>query len=329
MRINTATGPIDVSELGKTLMHEHLVIGFPGWDSDTAAPSMGVREMTAVCLDKIGELKSAGFRTLLDPCPNDLGRDAGLMAEVASRAGFNIVFATGLYHHHLGGTAYWSYKFQYDPDAEKKLADLFIKELTVGVRDTGIKAGVIKVATAMPPFTDYEKTVFRAAARASLATGAPITTHTDAVMGDEQLAFLTSLGVAPHKIVIGHSCGNADHDYHMKIVQGGAYIGFDRFGLEIVQQDSVRVANLVKLIRKGAGAQVVISHDSVWCWRGHMLPPDVLKMVEGGGMSMRFTRTITPMLKEAGVTDAEIDSMLTDNPRRYFSGEAIPRAKAA
>src|SRR5580704_16115965 len=73
MRINTATGPIDVSELGKTLMHEHLVIGFPGWDSDTAAPSMGVREMTAVCLDKIGELKSAGFRTLLDPCPNDLG----------------------------------------------------------------------------------------------------------------------------------------------------------------------------------------------------------------------------------------------------------------
>ena len=104
MQINTATGPVDVDRLGKTLMHEHLVIGFPGWDSDTSAPSQSVREMTAVCLDRIGELKSAGFQTLLDPCPNDIGRDVALMADVAARAGFNIVFATGLYHHHLGGT---------------------------------------------------------------------------------------------------------------------------------------------------------------------------------------------------------------------------------
>jgi phosphotriesterase-related protein len=324
MRINTATGPVEVEALGKTLMHEHLAIGFPGWDSDTAHASPGFREMAAVCLDKIQELKAAGFSTLLDPCPNDLGRDVALMAAVAARAGFNIVFATGLYHHHLGGAPYWSHKFQYDPDAEQKLSDLFVKELTEGVTDTGIKAGVIKVATAMPPFTDYEKTVFRAAAKASLATGAPITTHTDAVMGDEQLALLTSLGVPAHQIVIGHSCGSADHDYHMKIVNGGAYIGFDRFGMEFIQPDSVRVASLVKLLQKGAGAQVMISHDSVWCWRGHMLPPPVLQMLEAGGMSMRFTRVIAPMLKEAGVSDTVIDSMLTDNPRRYFAGETVP-----
>lgn len=329
MQINTATGPVAVDRLGKTLMHEHLVIGFPGWDSDTSAPSQSVREMTAVCLDRIGELKSAGFQTLLDPCPNDIGRDVALMADVAARAGFNIVFATGLYHHHLGGTAYWSHKFQYDPDAEKKLADLFIKELTEGVGDTGIKAGVIKLATAMPPFTDYEKTIFRAGAKAALATGAPITTHTDAVMGDEQLSFLTSLGVPAHRIVIGHSCGNPDHDYHMKIVDGGAYIGFDRFGLEIIQPDSVRVESLVKLLKKGRGPQVMISHDSVWCWKGHMLPPAVLQMIEGGGGSMRFTRVITPMLKEAGVTDGEIEAMLVENPRRYFGGIAAKMAKTA
>lgn len=328
MRINTATGTVDAADLGKTLMHEHLVIAFPGWDSDTSAPSATQREMIAVCCDRIAELKSAGFATMLDPCPNDIGRDVGLMAEVGSRAGFNIIFATGLYHHHLGGTAYWSHKFQYDPDAEQKLSDLFIRELTEGVMDTGIKAGVIKIATAMPPFTDYEKTIFRAAAKASLATGAPITTHTDACMGDEQLAYLTSLGVPAHKIVIGHSCGNADHDYHMKIVNGGAYIGFDRFGLEIVQADSVRVESLVKLLKKGFGSQIAISHDSVWCWRGHMLPPNVLDMIAAGGQSMRFTRTIAPLLKEAGVTDVEIDSMLIDNPRRYFAGEALPERRA-
>jgi phosphotriesterase-related protein len=325
MRINTAAGSIGANELGKTLMHEHLVIGFPGWESDTALTAPTVREMTAVCVDKIAELKSAGFSSLLDPCPNDIGRDVPLMAEVASRSGFNIIFATGLYHHHLGGTAYWSHKFQLDPDAEKKLADLFIKELTVGVHDTGIKAGVIKVATAMPPFTDYEKTIFRAAAKASLATGAPITTHTDAVLGDEQLAYLTSLGVPAHKIVIGHSCGSGDHDYHMKIVNGGAYIGFDRFGLELVQQDSVRVESLLKLLKKGFGPQTVISHDSVWCWKGGMIPDALIAQIAEGQMSMRFTRVITPMLKEAGVTQAEIDSILTDNPRRYFAGEAIPK----
>ncbi len=325
MKINTAAGEIGVADLGKTLMHEHLVIGFPGWESDTSLPAPTMREMTAVCLDKIAELKGAGFSSLLDPCPNDIGRDVALMAEVAGRSGFNIVFATGLYHHHLGGTAYWSHKFQLDPDAEKKLADLFVKELTVGVGDTGIKAGVIKVATAMAPFTDYEKTIFRAAAKASLATGAPITTHTDAVLGDEQLAYLTGLGVPAHGIVIGHSCGNADHDYHMRIVTGGAYIGFDRFGLEIVQSDAVRVESLLKLLRKGFGAQTMISHDSVWCWKGGMLPPPLLAQIAEGHMSMRFTRVIAPMLKEAGITQTEIDFMLTENPRRYFAGEPIPR----
>ncbi|HEY1708172.1 MAG TPA: hypothetical protein VGG10_07890 [Rhizomicrobium sp.] len=326
MKINTAAGTIGVADLGKTLMHEHLVIGFPGWESDTSMSAPTVREMAAVCCDRIAELKDAGFRSLLDPCPNDIGRDIPLMAEVASRTGFNIVFATGLYHHHLGGTPYWSIKFQQNPDADKILGDLFIKELTEGVLDTGIKAGVIKIATAAPPFTDYEKTIFRAAARAHHATGAPITTHTDAVLGDEQLDYLKSLGVPAHRIVIGHSCGSADHDYHMRIVNGGAYIGFDRFGLEYVQPDTVRVASLVKLLQKGYQNQIAISHDSVWCWKGQMIAPAFLKAMEAGGMQMRFTRTITPMLKEAGVSQATIDAMLTENPRRYFAGEAIPHA---
>lgn len=328
MKINTATGPIGVGELGKTLMHEHLVIGFPGWDSDTGAKTPSIREMTAVCADRIGELKDAGFKSMLDPCPNDIGRDIPLMAEVASKTGFNIVFATGLYHHHLGGTAYWSIKFQQQgADADRRLADLFIKELTKGVQDTDIKAGVIKIATAAAPFSDYEKTIFRAAAIASKATGAPITTHTDAVLGDEQLDYLKAQGVAPHKIVIGHSCGSPDHDYHMRIVNGGAYIGFDRFGLEYVQPDTVRVESMVKLLKKGFQNQIAISHDSVWCWKGQMISPEFLKAMEAGGMQMRFTRVITPMLKEAGVTDATIDAMLTENPRRYFAGEPIPAHK--
>ncbi len=323
MRINTATGPLDLKDLGRTLMHEHLVVGFPGWDSDTGVSSPGFHEMTAVCVDRVAELKDAGFASLLDPCPNDLGRDVELMAEVSSRAGFNIIFATGLYHQALGGSAYWSVKFATDPDAEHRLGDLFIRELTQGVRDTGIKAGVIKVGTSAPPFTDYERTVFRAAARACVATGAPITTHTDAVLGDEQVAYLTKLGVPPHKIIVGHSCGSAEHDYHLKIVQSGAYVGFDRFGYETIQPDAVRVESLSKLLRAGFDRQIVISHDSVWCWKGKLLTDEMLSAVEATGMQMRFTRVIRPMLKAAGVGDDQLERMLADNPRRYFAGEPI------
>jgi phosphotriesterase-related protein len=321
VNINTAAGAISVDALGKTLMHEHLTIGFPGWESDTTQQDRPRHEVIEICLERIAELKSAGFASMLDPCPNDLGRDVALMAEVSTRAGFNIIFATGLYHHHFGGAPYWLFRERFDTDVESRLAELFVTELTDGVAGTGIKAGVIKVATHDPPFTNYEKMIFRAAARASNETGAPITTHTEAVLGDEQLDLLTSLGVPAHKIIVGHSCGTSNSEYHNTIVARGAYIGFDRFGLEIVQEDAVRVTALMKLVEQGYGSQLIISHDCVWCWRGHHVPQAVLEQSKANGGSLRFTRVIAPMLIEAGMTPRQIDSMLIDNPRRYFSSQ--------
>ena len=151
MPINTANGPIAAHALGRTLMHEHLVIGMPGWESDSKAPAPDFRSMVAACVDRIEELKSAGFGTILDPCPNDLGRNADLIGEVAAKTGFNIVFATGLYNEHHGGSPYWNMVFATDPDADKRLADLFVDEIRNGVRGAGIKPGVIKVGTSHPP----------------------------------------------------------------------------------------------------------------------------------------------------------------------------------
>jgi phosphotriesterase-related protein len=322
MKINSATGPISIDAIGKTLMHEHLMIGFPGWESDSTQDDIPRREVVAFCLDRIAELKSAGFSSMLDPCPNDLGRDVSLMAELSAMSGFNILFATGLYHRHFGGAPYWLFRQLYDPDIESRLAELFVIELTEGVSKTGIKASVIKVATHNPPFTDYEKMVFRAAARASNATGAPITTHTEAVLGDEQILFLSSLGVPPHKIIVGHSCGTSDFNYHKAIVDRGAYIGFDRFGLEVIQADAVRMESLVKLVNEGYAARLIISHDCVWCWRGLHKPRAIAAQAQAAHGSMRITRVIAPLLLGMGVTRQQIDSMLIDNPRRYFSGES-------
>ncbi len=321
--VNTVCGPIDVHQLGTTLMHEHLLIGYPGWEADTLHPGPTREQMLATCVDKVRAMQELGVQSMLDPCPNDLGRDVALAREVAERTGFNIICATGLYKEDEGGFAYWHFRRQAGIAVEA-MAELFIRELTEGIGDTGIRAGIIKVATGVGRISDYEYLVLEAAARAALETGAPITTHTDqGTMGDAQQQFLIDQGVPAHRIIIGHSCGSADHAYHMKIVEGGSYLGFDRFGLDILVPDAQRVESLVKLLQQGKEQQVVVSHDSVWCTRGEPFPPELLAAANTDNLfdPTHFHRHIIPQLLEAGITQGQIDTLLRDNPRRFFAGE--------
>jgi phosphotriesterase-related protein len=319
MVIHTANGSVAPHHLGRTLMHEHLTTAKAGWQSDPHLVGPKRADMIAECVDRIEELKSAGFTSLIDPCPIDLGRDAALSAEVAARTGFNIVVATGFFGSQLGAP-YWRSRQSLQADFVQRTADIFIGELTAGIDDTGIKAGVIKIATETSVMTAYEKAVLTAAAIASNATGAPITTHTDAVLGDQQVDLLKGFGVPAHRIIVGHSCCSRDHAYHLQIVERGAYIGFDRFGYSMILPDEVRVASLAAVLAKGHIQRVVVSTDSVWCSRG---TPEISRM----NSSMNFTRIIVPLLKRAGISDAEIDVMVVDNPRRYFS-DVMPQTVA-
>jgi phosphotriesterase-related protein len=321
-RINTVTGPIGVDALGVTLMHEHLVIGFAGWESDTFHPGPSRREMIAICCDKIAQMQAHGIRSMVDPCPNDLGRDVTLAAEVAQKTGFNIVCATGLYKQEDGGMPYWHFRGRFGAIVDV-LADLFIRELTVGVGDTGIKAGIIKVGSGPNGITAHERNVLQAAAIAAKATGAPITTHTDeGKHGDEQQAILLKLGVPAHQILIGHSCGTPDHDYHLKIVGAGSYLGFDRFGINTITPDESRLAALVALLKKRHEKRLFVSHDSVWCWRGEPFPDHIVKRIDYSVYAnpTHLHRNIFPKLLAQGVTQQQIDIMLVDNPRRFFGG---------
>ncbi len=323
--IQSVLGNVEIGDLGRTLMHEHLLVGYAGWEADTVRPGPSRSEMAKVCVDRIEELKSGGIDSIVDPCPSDLGRDVELAAEVAQKTGFQIICATGLYKEDEGGTAYWKFRSNFGPQAEA-MAEIFVHELTVGIGETGVRAGIIKVATGHGSITDYERTVLEAAAKASVETGAPITTHTDeGKLGDEQQAILTSHGVPANRIIIGHSCGTADHGYHMKIARGGSYLGFDRFGLDMIQSDDLRVASLAKVVEAGACAHVVVSHDTVWCWRGQPIPdPSAIAVVAPNWHPLHFTRNIVPRLREAGVTDQQIETMMVENPRRFFAGDAIP-----
>jgi phosphotriesterase-related protein len=325
--IQTALGPVAPEALGRTLMHEHLVIGYPGFESDTIRPGPGRDEMYRICVDRIEELKSLGITAMVDPCPNDLGRDVELTAKVAQKTRFPIVVATGLYKESEGGHPYWAFRAM-TGGGPAAIAELFEKELSEGIGGTGVRAGIIKVATGAPAISPYERTILEAAARAAAATGAPITTHTDqGRLGDEQQAILTAGGVAPHRIVIGHSCGSDDHAYHLRIAGGGSYLGFDRFGLDMLQPDAKRVESLLRLLRAGRGAQVVVSHDSVWCWRGEPIArADALAAAARDWEPGHFLRRIAPRLKDGGASDDDIDLLLRENPRRFFAGEPLPTA---
>jgi phosphotriesterase-related protein len=316
--IHTVTGPVEADGLGTTLMHEHLAVGYPGWQLAGGVDRAVRREHAARCIERMQELKGHGLRTLVDPCPIDLGRDVELMAEVASASGVHIVCATGLYKEEEGAAAYFKFRRHWG-DAMGEMTELFVRELSEGIDATGIRAGVIKVATGPGRITPYEETVLRAAAHAHRATGAPITTHTDqGTMGVEQLDILASEGVDPRAVVVGHSCGASDVHYHLTMLDRGATLGFDRFGLEILHPDRERLAVLIGLLGVGFERQLVLSHDTVWCWLGRAptLPP---VLAERWKPTYVF-ETIVPQLRAAGVSAEKIHTMLVENPRRYFSG---------
>jgi phosphotriesterase-related protein len=321
--VHTALGPIAPEQLGRTLMHEQLVIGYPGFESDTIRPGPGRDERFQICVDRNEERTSLGISAMVDPCPNDLGRDVEFAALVSQKTRFPIVVATGLYKESEGGHPYWASRAMTGGGAAAR-AELFEKEISEGIGSTGVRAGIIKVATGSPAISDYERTILEAAARAAVATGAPITTHTDGgLLGDEQQRILCEAGVEPHQIVIGHSCGSDDHAYHLRIAERGSYLGFDRFGLDMLQPDEERVAALARLVEAGFGRQIVVSHDSDWCWNGQPAPPEALAQMEKVWNPSHFLTRIAPRLRDAGVEDAQIEALLVDNPRRFFAGEAL------
>ncbi len=313
--INTVTGTVSTDKLGVTLMHEHLLIGWAGWELDCTAPRFDRKTALRQATERLKELKDLGLSTFVDPCPNDIGRDVVFMAEVAAASGINVICATGLYKEELGNTPYFKQR------SVEEITDVYAAELTKGIGETGIKAGIIKCATGKDRITEYEEKCLRAAARASKRTGAPITTHTDeGTMGREQLDIFASEGVDFGRVVIGHSCGSSDLRYHTDMLDRGCYLGFDRFGLDFLHPDRLRMAALIGLVGVGFERQLVLSHDSVACWLGKGLPDmdeKTRKLIENWNPTHIF-KHIVPALKEAGVPQRKIDAMLMENPRRYF-----------
>ena len=318
MPINTTTGTVTAGELGRTLVHEHVLAGYPGWFMDTRLPPFRRADAIARVVESFQRLHAYGIRTVIDPCPTDLGRDVEFVAEISQRSGITLICTTGVYTEAFG----IPYTFRHLETAA--IEDIYIREIEDGIGNTGIKAGLIKIATGDGAVSDYERRMLTAATRAAKATGVPLISHTEnCSCGHDQIDIVTGEGVAASRLLVGHCDGRDDHPYQASLAQRGAYVGFDRFGLEVFNSDENRMRNLRQMIDAGYRDQVMVSQDKVNCWLGNIpgvgTPGDIARIVPNWTMTHLFER-VFPALLEMGVLQADLDSILVDNPRRFFGG---------
>lgn len=321
--VSTATGSIDVDRLGRTLMHEHifctssevLATGLDDyWDED---------RHVATAVAKLNELKEAGIDTLVDCTVPGLGRMIGAVQRVAQQINLNIVVATGLY-----STAALPLYFSIRGPGTLLAGDdpldaLFRREIEHGIADTGIRPAFIKCALET---TDPDSQLARplaAAARVSAELGTPIQVHTDVneQTGTTAIDILQRYSVDLSRVVIGHSGDSNDVDYLKRILDAGAIVGCDRFGIDFFNSTEHRLATLTELIAGGYASQVVLSHDT------HAF--NDVTSDEASEKALRdvipdhhyrfIPQSVLPALRERGVSERDIDAMLVGNPARFFS----------
>lgn len=320
--IQTVTGAIDFDELGMTLMHEHIFIAFPGAEFD---PRYRFDRASFVprAVKRLKALAEFGVKTLVDPCPIELGRDVGMLREISEKSGMQIICATGFYYEEAGIPVYWRHM------PVEEIAELYIREIEQGIDHTDIRAGIIKCATGAPTITPLEQRILTAASMAQVATGVPILTHTeDGHCGPEQQDIFEGNGVALQNCLIGHSCGNHDPAYHRGLAERGSYVGFDRIGLVRRGSDDLRADNVMKLAEAGHANRVMLSQDAYCGWRGKFIfemDPERTAKIDAMRETDEWPRPHTglftdfvPRLKARGMSEAQIQSVLVDNPREYF-----------
>ncbi len=317
--VDTVGGAVATTDLGVTLMHEHvfvlspeIIANFPErWGDERA------REEAAV--EKLNALKAIGVDTIVDPTVIGLGRYIPRIQRIAERTDLRIIVATGLYtyadvpmyFHFTGpGTAIGG------PEA---MVDMFVRDITEGIAGTGVRAAILKCATDEPGVTPGVERVLRAVAQAHRATGVPITTHTHARSrrGLDQQRIFAQEGVDLSRVVIGHSGDSTDVDYLEELIAAGSYLGMDRFGLDNILGFEDRVGIVATLCERGHADRMVLAHDAA-CYVD-WLPEAALPVVLPNWHYLHIHNDVLPALRQRGVTEEQITTMLVDNPRAIFS----------
>ncbi len=307
--VMTVLGPVDPSTLGFTLPHEHTQCAL--WHIQDRWDYWELTRDEPIILEELRLLREAGGRTLVDVTLPGIGRDPAWLVGIARQSGLNVVMGGGWYR-----TAYYPPEVMIDRRATDSLAEELVGEATAGVGDSGVRIGILgEIGTDKPWITPAEERVHRAVARASRRTGLAITTH--AVMSDvgaAQLAIFEEEGVDPGRVVIGHADSYPHLDHYLGLLERGASIEFDFLGMSFTPSEKhgeARVIELLlELLHRGHVDRILLSHDV--CHNSQ------LRHYEGNGYTYLHDAFL-PRLRAAGVSEAEIDTITRENPRRILT----------
>ncbi|WP_304106233.1 phosphotriesterase-related protein [Mycolicibacterium bacteremicum] len=318
-KLSTARGAIETSDLGVTLMHEHVFMmtteiaqNYPeAWGDEE-------RRVTDA-INRLNELKSRGVDTVVDLTVIGLGRYIPRIQRVAAATDLNIIVATGLYTYN---DVPFRFHFQGPGtllDGPEIMTEMFVRDIREGIADTGVRAAILKCATDEPGVTPGVERVLRAVAAAHRETGVPISTHTHAGLrrGLEQQRIFAEEGVDLSRVVIGHSGDSTDLDYLEELIAQGSYLGMDRFGIDSILPFEQRVDTVAQMCERGHAEKMVLSHDASCYFDA--LPEDVVPVAMPNWHYLHIHNDVIPALKQRGVTDEQLHTMLVDNPRQIFT----------
>jgi phosphotriesterase-related protein len=312
--VDSVTGPVDLDELGTTLIHEHFRATdeagrhqFPHLYDEQADWDAAMADANAV--------KGHGVATVVEPSAMFLHRDVSFSKRVAEESGLQVIVATGIY------TYDYLPQFLQNRD-EDAIAAIFVHEIENGIQETGIKPAFIKCAADEPGLTPNVEKVHRAAARASVQSGLPIMAHSRPASGTgpEQMRLFTEEGVEPAKVQIAHTGDTDDLDYIEKLLDTGCWIGMDRYGLDLYLPTEQRNKTVLALLERGYADRMFLSQD--YCSTIDWFPAEVqqyLKDNEVPKWSMTFLfEEVIPELEERGMTGDQLKTMLEENPKRWL-----------
>ncbi len=339
--VQTVLGTIAPTQMGITLPHEHLLIDFKVMFAEPASASDKGRAYEPVSLANLGWVrqnfnanldnlrltdeqvaadeillfKHAGGSTVIDPTPKTLARDPLALARIARATGLNVVMGAGYY-----------VAASHPPDMDKRsvddLAREMIADVTTGVGDTGVRAGLLGEIGTTYPWTENEKKVLRAAIVAQRETGAALMIHPGRhpAMPIELAEFVQKEGGDLRRTIMCHICRTiADLRAVIDLAQTGIWLEYDLFGLESsyypynpsfdMPNDGGRMAHVLALIAAGHQDQLLLSHDIAY----------KSSLVKYGGYGYHHLLVnVVPRLRAKGVDDAGLRRLLVENPTRAF-----------
>lgn len=335
MPIHTVLGPIAPGELGATSMHEHCLVDARAYleppretmpkDPRVTIENLGfvranlvsladnlVMDDPAIAIRELRDVRALGGSAIVDMTTIGLGRRIEELPEISRRSGLHVIAGCGFYVDR--SLPEWVRNADVD-----ELAEMLVRELRDGVGETGIRPGIIGEIGTTFPTTETELKALRAAAVASVETGAAVNVHLagNGAYALDVLAVLTSEGMAPAHVIFSHLDTWLDREYHRAVAESGAVLEYDTFGQELEvfghykdPRDSERLEYVRFIVEQGWEGQLVLGCD-VWV-------KATQRTFGGAGYEHLLKRIVPAMTRDYDIPAEAIDRMLIENPRRLL-----------